>query len=135
MSDLPTADPTAPFADHDPSLPTDYIRDLVDRSDRDDSLAEVADSFRRDAWLTDPETDPSDALPRLDCVADVDPSGGREHNVHVRLTQSATPADMEFGPWLDWFVRFRRTVQDLGWRITNKRLVDEQLVVTLAPDE
>jgi len=133
MSNLPTANPTAPFADYEPTFPADVIRRMAD--DNDGDLADLADSFRRDAWLEDPETRPSDALPRLDCVDTVDPSGGRDHNVHVYLTQSATPADMEFGPWLDWFINFRRTVDSLGWRMTNKRLVDEQLVVTLAPDE
>jgi len=133
MSDLPTAQPDAPFTDYEPTLPIDYIRSMADRNDGD--VAELADSFRRDAWLQDDETRPSDALGRLDCVDRVDPDGGRDHNVHAHLTQSATPDDMEFGPWLDWFIRFRRTVEELGWRITNKRVPDDHLVVTLAPDE
>jgi hypothetical protein len=126
-----------PWANHDHGWSDEVIEMQAESMDTD--VAELADSLRKDAWLKDQALETVLEHECPDVVGRVDHDTRLDHNVHVYTTFTDFPSEMVqnsgFDEWLDWFIDLRGAIDRYTeYRITNKREIDGQLVLTLAPE-
>lgn len=138
-----TAETTSSNADDKPwsDVETDFDEEMLERM-ADDIGRDVdgfIDSMKRSEWLEDQdlETVFEHVTER---EIDVDHDTRFEHNVYLRTDFESMPGDIVleegFDASIDWIIEIRHALDRYtNYKITNKRLVDGQLVLTLAPEE
>lgn len=136
MTDQST-DTSNPWDDYDHDWDDETIERYAETFDQD--VEELHDRFRRKAWLDDASLE--DVL-EAECeqFVELNHDTRLDHNVHVVTSFEAMPSDIVlehgFDGTVDWLFDCRHAIRDhTEYRITNTRLVDGQLTLTLAPED
>lgn len=105
----------------------------------DTTVEELTDSLKKDWWLRQQDLETVLAEECGEIVETIDHDTRLDHTVHVHTTFTDFPSELvensDCDASMDWFINLCRAINlHTEYRITNKRDVDGQLVLTLAPD-